>query len=134
MEKEEIKTSNDSDSIVALAKGVFNKWLFSQIIVWLALLLFANSLFWNPIWWVVEQYFWLETTRTNNSYQLQLKTYEMLSWQVMTKIETIDWKLAQLEKRFDELEKRNSNLEERMSRIEDGMQWLYQTFNLKRTY
>jgi len=123
------------DFMISPLTTLSKRWVLWVVFAWLALIVAVFTvalIFVSPsISWWVDSYNDVEKLKIEKWYELQLKTYALISWEVLHKIDAIETRMTTLEKRFDAIDKRNSSLEERVNRIENWMQRLYQSLELK---
>ncbi len=91
-------------------------WAF---VWWIVIIIMALQISWLSIWTVTDKWFWLEEKKIDQSYELQLKTFEFLQWDVMSKLDDIYKRMDNVEADTKQNKEDINRLEDRIERIEN---------------
>ena len=75
---------------------------------------------WLSIWTITDKWFWLEEKKIDQTYDLQVQTFDFLKFDVMSKLDDIYERLDTVEKDTEKNTDSIENLEDRVKFLEDN--------------
>lgn len=105
---------NNSWDILSLAKSL-TQWWWGRIFIGLSLLLLANQTFGDPFGKYMDQKFKIASQEQTNTYNLQLKTIELIE----EKFNELDNDMRDVKDELDDLNEAYRDHEERLDALEE---------------
>lgn len=100
------------ENVIEFLKSYATWGLLQSIISWLIILVIIMTMTGTPISSITDRWFWLQETEMNQSYDLQLKTLDLLENDIMWKLDDIYDRMDSVEDDIDDLQSRVKDLED----------------------
>ena len=119
------------EKIIDFLADYARKNMVNSIISGVVVTIIVLTATWTPVSSITDKYFAQRQQETEQTYNLQIKTIELLEWKVMGRLDNIQNDINWLKQEVQYIKNDNAKLADRVNNLENGMAYIYQKLQLK---